>query len=182
MRWLESRAAEFWFWFSELMSVESRAIAQEVSRRIPTAVAPVPARVWLCGICGGQSGTWAGFLRVLRFPCQFSFHRLLHTHHLSSRAGTIGQLVTDVPSGLSLTPSQETKKKKNNIELCNLKRWVVSFKYHRFIPVYTAPSTPKREARVGPKARLTGKMLNLWACRLAPTWIWYGDVSMPNFL
>jgi hypothetical protein len=45
------------------------------------------------------------------FPCQFSYHRLLHTHHLSTGAGTIGQLVADVPSGLSLTPPQETKKK-----------------------------------------------------------------------
>jgi hypothetical protein len=35
----------------------------------------------------------------------------LHTHHPSSGAGTIGQLVGDVPSGLSVTPSQETKKK-----------------------------------------------------------------------
>jgi hypothetical protein len=42
------------------------------------------------------------------FPCQFSFHRLLHTHHLSSEAGTIGQLVADVPSGLSLTPPLRT--------------------------------------------------------------------------
>jgi hypothetical protein len=25
------------------------------------------------------------------FPCQFSFHRLLYTHHLTSGAGTIGQ-------------------------------------------------------------------------------------------
>jgi hypothetical protein len=25
------------------------------------------------------------------FPYQFSFHRLLHTHHLSPEAGTIGQ-------------------------------------------------------------------------------------------
>jgi hypothetical protein len=41
------------------------------------------------------------------FPCQFSFHRMLHTY-LSSWAGTIGQLVADVPSGLSLTPPQET--------------------------------------------------------------------------
>jgi hypothetical protein len=40
------------------------------------------------------------------FPCPFSFHRLLHTHHLSSGAGTIGQTVADVPSGLSLTPPQ----------------------------------------------------------------------------
>jgi hypothetical protein len=41
---------------------------------------------------------------------QFSFHQILHTH-LSSGAGTIGQLVADVPSGLSLTPPQENKKK-----------------------------------------------------------------------
>jgi hypothetical protein len=47
------------------------------------------------------------------FPCQFSFHRLLHIHHhlLSAGAGTIGQLVADVPGGLGLTPHQETKKK-----------------------------------------------------------------------
>jgi hypothetical protein len=52
------------------------------------------------------------FSEYFRFPCQFSFHRLLHNHHhLSSGAGTIGQLVADVPSGLSLTPSHETKKK-----------------------------------------------------------------------
>jgi hypothetical protein len=36
------------------------------------------------------------------FPCQFSFHRQLYTHHhLSSGAGSIGQLVPDVPSGLN---------------------------------------------------------------------------------
>jgi hypothetical protein len=43
------------------------AIAQAVSRWLPTAGARVRARVWLCGICGGQSGAGAGFLRVLRF-------------------------------------------------------------------------------------------------------------------
>jgi hypothetical protein len=31
---------------------------------------------------------------------------MLHNHHLSSGAGTIG----DAPSGLSLTPPQETKR------------------------------------------------------------------------
>jgi hypothetical protein len=41
------------------------------------------------------------------FLCQFSFHRLLHTHNLPSRAGTVGQLVADAPSGLSLTSPQE---------------------------------------------------------------------------
>jgi hypothetical protein len=48
-----------------------------------------------------------GFSEYFRFPCQFSFHRLLHTHHLSSGAGTVGQLVTDVSSGLSLSPPDE---------------------------------------------------------------------------
>jgi hypothetical protein len=42
-----------------------------------------------------------GFSEYFDFPCQFSFHRLLHTH-LSSGAGAIGQLVADVPSGLRL--------------------------------------------------------------------------------
>jgi hypothetical protein len=47
------------------------------------------------------------FPEYFSFPCQFSVHRLLHIHHhLSSRAGTIGRTVADVPSGLSLTPPQ----------------------------------------------------------------------------
>jgi hypothetical protein len=35
---------------------------------------------------------------------------MLHTHHLSSEAGTVGQLVAYVPSGVSLNSPQETKK------------------------------------------------------------------------
>jgi hypothetical protein len=45
------------------------------------------------------------------FPFQFSFHQLFHTHHLSSGAGTKGQLVAAVPSGLSLTHRKKLKKK-----------------------------------------------------------------------
>jgi hypothetical protein len=56
------------------------------------------------------------------FPCQFSLHRLLHIHHLSSGAGTIGQLVADVPSGLSLTHPKKLKKE------TKLKTW-----YHKLI-------------------------------------------------
>jgi hypothetical protein len=51
------------------------------------------------------------FSEYFGFPCQFSFRRLLHNHYLSSGAGTVSQIVADVPSGLSLTPPQKTKKK-----------------------------------------------------------------------
>jgi hypothetical protein len=47
---------------------KGRAIAQAVSRWLPTAAARVRGRVWSSGICGGHSGAGAGFLRVLRFP------------------------------------------------------------------------------------------------------------------
>jgi hypothetical protein len=51
-------------------------MAQVVSRRPLTAEARVRARVNLCGICGGQSGTGTDFLRVLRFsPVNISFRR-----------------------------------------------------------------------------------------------------------
>jgi hypothetical protein len=52
------------------------------------------------------------FSGYLGFPYQILFHRLLHVHHLSSKAGTIGQLVADIPNGLRLTLPQDTKKEK----------------------------------------------------------------------
>jgi hypothetical protein len=66
-----------------------RAIAEAVSRWLPTAAARVQSRVWSSGICGGQSGAGAGFLRVLRFPLPF-----IPPNSPSSQspgAGTIGQ-------------------------------------------------------------------------------------------
>jgi hypothetical protein len=50
-----------------LTATEGRAVAQAISRWLPTAAASVRVRA-ACGVCGGQSGTGAGFLRVLRFP------------------------------------------------------------------------------------------------------------------
>jgi hypothetical protein len=56
------------------------------------------------------------FSEYFGFPCQFSFHRLLHIHHhLSSGVGTIGQLVAEVLTGLNLTPAQETNPEKLRI-------------------------------------------------------------------
>jgi hypothetical protein len=82
-----------------------RAIAQAVSRRLPTVV----ARVWSSGIFGGQSDAGAGFLRVLRFPLPI-FIPPNSPFSQSLGAGVVGQLVADVPSGPSLdsTPSHYT--------------------------------------------------------------------------
>jgi hypothetical protein len=53
---------------SDRKSRYGRAIAQEVSRRLLSAAVRVRAQVRSCGICGGQSGIGADFLRVLLFP------------------------------------------------------------------------------------------------------------------
>jgi hypothetical protein len=55
------------------------------------------------------------FSEYLRFPCQSPFHRLLH-NHLSSGAGTIGQTVAAVPSGLSFAPREKKR--------CKVMDWI----------------------------------------------------------
>jgi hypothetical protein len=82
-----------------------RAISQAVSRWLPTAEARVRARVWSCGICGGQSGAGVGFLRLLRFPLPMFIPPIAP----QSPSFTIWVLynrpeVAAVPSGLSPTP------------------------------------------------------------------------------
>jgi hypothetical protein len=54
-------------WNSAADRATGRAVAQAVSRWLPTAAARVCVRA-ACGVCGGHSGTGAGFLRVLWFP------------------------------------------------------------------------------------------------------------------
>jgi hypothetical protein len=80
----------------------SRAIAQAVSRRLPTAAARVRAGISSCRICGGQCGTGIGFLRVLRFPLPVRIPSIA-PQSSSSGAGTVGQTMVAVSSGLSLT-------------------------------------------------------------------------------
>jgi hypothetical protein len=50
----------------ELQRYKGRAVAQAVSRWLPTAAARVRVRA-ACGVCDGQSGTGAGFPLVF-FP------------------------------------------------------------------------------------------------------------------
>jgi hypothetical protein len=78
-----------------------RAIAQAVSRWLPTAAARVRSQV---------SGTRAGFLRVLRFPLPILIPPTAPYHHRSSGAGTIGQQwpTYQVDSVVSLTSPRET--------------------------------------------------------------------------
>jgi hypothetical protein len=60
---------------------------------------------WSCGICGGQSGAVAGFLRVLRFPLPFFIPPIAPQSSSSIIWGLHNRPeVAAVPSGLSPTP------------------------------------------------------------------------------
>jgi hypothetical protein len=82
--------------------VYGRAIAQAVTYCLPIAAAQDRSRVGTCGNYEGQSGIGIGFLPVFRFRLPMipptAYHRP------SSGAGTIGQIMSDAPSGFSLTP------------------------------------------------------------------------------
>jgi hypothetical protein len=88
-----------------------RVIAQAVSRRLPLRRTGFDLRSSHVRFVEDKVALGHAFSEYFCFPCQ-SLHRLFHNHHHpSSGAGTIGQKVAHVPSGLSLPlPSQETKK------------------------------------------------------------------------
>jgi hypothetical protein len=84
-----------------LILFKGRAVAQAVSCWLLTAAAHVQVQA-ACGVCGGQSGIGAGFLRVLRFPLPI-IPPISPSSYLPG-AGTIGLLAAAVPSGTNLTP------------------------------------------------------------------------------
>jgi hypothetical protein len=58
-----------------------RAIAQAVSHRLPTTVARVQTRVWSYGILWWTKVALGQvFSKNFSFPCQSTFHLLLHNH------------------------------------------------------------------------------------------------------
>jgi hypothetical protein len=64
-----------------LVDFSGRAIAQAVSRRLPTAAAQVQTRVWSCGILWWTKGALGQvFSENFGFSCQSTFHLLLHNH------------------------------------------------------------------------------------------------------
>jgi hypothetical protein len=94
-------------------SVPFPSIAQ-VSRWLPTAAASVRSQVRSCGICGGQSGTWGGFRRILRFP--FPTNAL----HSSTIQGWHNRPISDrstryTQPHINPQPPPRTKKKQNNL-------------------------------------------------------------------
>jgi hypothetical protein len=80
-------------------------LKNSLSRRLPTAAAWVRAWARSCGICGGQSETGAGFLRVLRFPLSIRIPPIAPHSSSSIIWGWYNRpVVAAVPSGHSLTP------------------------------------------------------------------------------
>jgi hypothetical protein len=104
----------FWLHTQHIYTVYSmnfgRAIAQAVSRRLPTAAARVRAQVRLCGICGGQLGTGAGFLRGFRF----SLPILIPPTAPHSSSSTIRGCHNRPESGRRASVSPHRKKQKKN--------------------------------------------------------------------
>jgi hypothetical protein len=97
------------FWCSVVRLTDSvgRAIAHETSRRLLTATDWVRNQVRSFGIGGAQYGTGTGFFRVLRFTLPIVIPPTAPHSSSIILAGTIDDLVTDVPSGFGLTPPQE---------------------------------------------------------------------------
>jgi hypothetical protein len=86
-------------------------MAQAVSRWLPTAAARVRSQVNHAGFVVDKVALGQVFSEYFGFPCQSSFHHLLHNHHLSSGAGTIGQQWPTYEVD-SVSPHREKLKKK----------------------------------------------------------------------
>jgi hypothetical protein len=110
-----SETSTTYFSVLKLCMIMGRAIAQAVSRRLPTAAARVQTRVWSCEILGWTKVALGQvFSENFGFPCQSTFNLLLHNHlHSHPR---LAQKARSGRSANSLT--NQTKKKK----IYNMKR------------------------------------------------------------
>jgi hypothetical protein len=60
---------------------KGHATAQAVSRWLPTAAARVRAQVWQVGFAVDKVALGQVFSKYFGFPCQSSFHQILHHHN-----------------------------------------------------------------------------------------------------
>jgi hypothetical protein len=115
---------KIFYFYCDFTQVKGRAIAQAVSRWLPTAATWVGARVWSCGICDGQSGAGAGFLRVFRFSLPIFIPPITPQSPLYIIWGWYNRpVVAAVPSGLSLTPLRIPRLEMDIQRLCT--PWLV---------------------------------------------------------
>jgi hypothetical protein len=122
------------------VSLRGRAIAQAVSHWLPTVAAQVQAWVWSCGICDGQNGAGAGFLRVLRFPLPICIPPTAPQSPPSVIWGWYNRpVVAAVPSGLSLLQCHLAGNKRMNLKYqCkNPKVYIVTFLLVYFLTIWT---------------------------------------------
>jgi hypothetical protein len=108
--------------FISKLAEKGRTIVRAVSRRLPIVAVRVRSQVRSCGICGGQSGSEAGFLRVLRFPLPI----LIPPTASHSSPSIIRDWYNRPNSGPCATPTQETEKKKN-ANAVNFMSWIQGF-------------------------------------------------------
>jgi hypothetical protein len=72
---------DYWLYCEVGNCQEGGSIAQAVSRRLPTEAAWVKTRVWSCGILWWTKVALGQvFSENFGFPCQSTFHLLLHNH------------------------------------------------------------------------------------------------------
>jgi hypothetical protein len=93
------------------------AIPQAVCRQLPTSAAWFDPKSGHVASVVDKVALGQVFSEYFSFPYQFSFHQMPHSHHhhQSSEAGITGQIVANVPSGLSLTNPKKLKKK---VQVC----------------------------------------------------------------
>jgi hypothetical protein len=91
---------------------------------LPKAAVRVQAWVRSCGICGGQSGTGVGLLRVFRFPLPIFIPPIAPQSPSSIILGWYSRpVVAAVLSGLSLTPLRIIQKTRDKCTQTSCLEW-----------------------------------------------------------
>jgi hypothetical protein len=96
---------------SVTLHLTGRAIAEAVSRWIPTTPARVRARVWQVGFVVDKIAPGQVFSEYFGFPCQLHFIPPTSPSSQSPGTGTIGQYMAAVPRGPSMDSTPQTSRR-----------------------------------------------------------------------